>query len=285
MNTTRPADILRPSIMRVLYEGASTNENYTKLLIEGDFGSDPGPARRRLTWGGQPVNVLCWQPDGITIRLPDAKPTGSFQATIDSIHTSNARPFTEWTIPFTYTHNGRGSLTYGISMNVKMRADIAGTRGMPEMPVEYLPVNFWHHTGSTGRISAGGSYSPDPHTTIAWSGGSDLHSVDPQVPGSELAANTIRNSGRINLTTGVIEDYQLVGGGNFTETMTNHAPQTVTGVTALFLYPPPAPRINLGSHAFIGDNLSLVLPDGSGSMHASWPSVSPVAAPTAETVR
>lgn len=285
MNPGKPADILRPSIMRILYEGAGQTENYTKLLIEGDFGDDPGAARRRLTWGGQPVSLLHWKSDGITIRLPDAKPSGHFQATIDSIHRSNERPCTEWRIPITYTHNARGSLNFGISMNVRMRADIAGTRGMPEMPVQYLPVDFWQHTDCTGSIAAGGSYSPRPKTIITWSGGSDLRSLDPQVQGSELASNAIVNSGRINLLTGEIEDYQLMGGGNFTESVTDQSPQTVNGVTNLFSYPPLTPRINLGSHVFVGNSLSLVLPDGAGSIHASWPAVTPIAAPSPETVR
>lgn len=285
MNPSRPAHILRPSIMRVLYEGAAAGEEYSKLLIEGDFGSDPGTARRRLYWGGQPVNILRWAPDGITIRPPEGMPAGSFQAVIDQVHTSNERPFTEWTVPFSYTHNGRGSLNYTVQMNVRMRADIAGTRGMPEMPVQYLPVNFWHLNDSTGSLSAGGSYSPDPHNTITWSGASQLRSWDPEVSGSELRLNAIQNSGTMDVVTGAISDFQVQGTGQFTETITRQAPQEVSGTTPILLYPPLTPSLNPGSYAFTGGSRSFTAPDGSGSAQASWPAVIPRAAPQAETVR
>ena len=41
---------------------------------------------------------------------------------------------------------------------------------MPEMPVQYLVHPFTNLGDCTGKVSAGGSYSPDPFTAITWSG-------------------------------------------------------------------------------------------------------------------
>ncbi len=84
LHGTNPALILRPAVMRVLHEFAGLNEPFTKYLIEGDFGEDPGPAKRQVLWGGQPMNVLRWHArDGITIRPPLSPPTGNIQVIID----------------------------------------------------------------------------------------------------------------------------------------------------------------------------------------------------------
>ncbi|HEX2748476.1 MAG TPA: hypothetical protein VHM91_10790 [Verrucomicrobiales bacterium] len=282
---TTPAYILKPSVMRVLYEYASQGEPFTKFLIEGNFGNDPGPSKRKVFWGGQEVNVLRWEEDyGIVIKPPASPPAGDFKVVIRNVYESNASPFSEWTVPFTYEFNGQGSLHFKVEMNVKIRADIHGSRGMPEMPVQYLTVPFSNLDDSTGQVSASGTYSPDRDTVIGWSGGTALHSVDPEASGGGALANLIHNGGAFNLLNGNIENFALQDTGSFVETVNGDAHDLMSPVVG-FEWPRPVPKLNLGSNKIMGDTLTFTAPDGTGSAKLSWPTVTPVAGPTLQTPR
>ncbi|HVJ47301.1 MAG TPA: hypothetical protein VM511_12990, partial [Luteolibacter sp.] len=215
-----PAHILKPTIMRVLHEDAWPSEPYAKYLIEGDFGDDPGEGLREVLWGGLPMKVVRWSPyDGITIRMPSSPPVGSIQVVMKKNFTtrSNAVPITEWAVPFTYEAKGDGGLLATLKMTAKFRADIHGSRGNPEMPPQYLGALFSNMADCYGTVSGTGTHSPSAGTTITWSGGSNLTSVDHNVD-NNYAPRRIRCSGTILYNDGLINPLHLFGDGDFTET-------------------------------------------------------------------
>lgn len=279
----KPALILRPAVMRILHEFAGNNEPYTKYLIEGDFGFDPGPSKRQVLWGGQPMHVLHWHKDnGIVIHPPASPPAGNIQVIINHHWKSNETPMTEWTVPFTATLNSMGSLKFTVLMNAKFRADIHGSRGMPEQFVQYLPTQFTTLGDSTGQVTASGSYQPDEHTVIVWSGGTQLNSVDPAIPGPPLD-DKIESSGAINPITGSVDAFQLISTGHFTETVTNQPPK-IAGAGQYFTNLWLKPKINTVSSAFMAGSFTYP-PGGGASGGVSWPTTLPVMAPEANTVR
>ncbi|QJE96144.1 hypothetical protein [Luteolibacter luteus] len=289
---SKPGYILCPSIMRVIHENKDLNEPYTKFLIEGDFGDDPGDSLREVLWGGKKMEVVRWEPFyGIAIRMPSSPPVGNIEVIMRKGFTtrSNLVPITEWTVPFTYEINPKGSLTAKLVMNVKFRADIRGSRGNPEMPVQYLGRLFSNMADCEGTVSASGTYSPDAATTITWSGGSSLTSVDPNAD-ETFAPKRIRNSGKIDFGVGRINQFQLTGDGDFTETeVRRHNDGTTTtivrdgGIGFPGFFPEPVMPLNLGNATLQGNTLTWIMGDGSAKL--SWPSVTPKMVPDNDTPR
>jgi hypothetical protein len=155
---------------------------------------------------------------------------------------------------------------------------------MPEMPVQYLVIPFSNLDDSTGQVSATGSYQPDPDTVISWSGGTALHSVDPEEAGGGAVVNLIHNGGILNLLTGNIDNFSLHDTGSFVETTNNHSGDLMAAIVG-FDYPRPAVKLNLGNNKIQGDTLTFTDPGGNGSAKLSWPTVTPVAGPTLQTPR
>ncbi|MES2438489.1 MAG: hypothetical protein V4584_05465 [Verrucomicrobiota bacterium] len=290
---TAPGHILRPSIMRALHENAYPNEKYAKYLIEGDFGDDPGDSLREVLWGGFKMHVVRWEPHtGITIRMPAAPPAGNIEVVLkkDFVSRSNLLPITQWTVPFTYEIESEGSLHAKLEMGVKFRADIHGSRGNPEMPVQYLQALFSNMSDCWGTVTATGTHSPDPNTTITWSGGSNLTSIDHNQEDDWLPKR-IRATGAIQTKTGLINPFSLTGDGDFTETEVRRHPD---GTTTTFVsqsgiafpgfgYPQPELPVNPGNSVFRGNTLTWS--GGSNTIRLSWPSVTPQMAPDIETPR
>lgn len=289
-SATIPADILKPTVMRVLHEFAYKGEAFTKLLIEGSFGNDPGETKRSVLWGGREMKVLRWEPDyGVVIRVPDAPPAGAIQVVLKDafVSASNEVPFTEWSVPFTYVIHSEGSQTATMELQVKFRADIHGHRGMPEMPVQYLPMAFGNVADCKGSITASGSYSPGPGTTLTWSGGSEMTSVDPQTGGAAGRTHLILNTGVINPAVGGFQFFGLTADASFTETertVDNEGKVYTTvreaggGLNASLFFLQP-PRYNVGSSAFVGDSKSFA------NATLSWPDTKPTAPPEFSTPR
>ena len=289
---SNPGYILCPTIMRVIHENKGINEPYTKFLIEGDFGDDPGDSLREVLWGGQKMHVVRWEPFyGITIRMPSSPPVGNIEVIMKKGFTtrSNLVPITEWTVPFTYEVTSKGSLQAKMVMNVKFRADLRGSRGNPEMPVQYLGRLFSNMADCHGTVSASGTHSPDASTTFTWSGGSSLASVDPNAD-ETYAPKRIRNSGSIDFGIGRIDDFQLSGDGDFTETevrrhndgtSTTTVRQLAIGFPGFF--PAPEMPVNPGNAVLRGNTLTWTGADGSAKL--SWPSVTPLMVPDNNTPR
>jgi hypothetical protein len=167
-------------------------------------------------------------------------------------------------------------------MNVKFRADVHGSRGMPEEFVQYLPTQFTTLGDSTGQVTASGSWQVSENTTVTWSGGTQLHSVDPVLQG-QPPVDTIESSGVINPLTGTVDAFQLISRGRLTESVTNEPAKSVAA-GAYFIVPLVQPRINPGSNAFMAGSYTIP-PGGGAGGGVSWPTTLPVMAPTAETVR
>lgn len=290
---TAPGHILRPSVMRALHENAYPGEKYAKYLIEGDFGDDPGDSLREVLWGGLKMHVVRWEPHtGITIRMPASPPAGNIEVILKKnfVSRSNRLPITQWTVPFTYEIKSEGSLNAKLEMTVKFRADIHGSRGNPEMPVQYLPALFSNMSDCWGTASASGTHNPYQDTTVTWSGGSSLTSIDHNQEDTWLPKR-IRATGTIQTTTGLINPFSLTADGDFTETKVvrhNDGTTTTTVETAGigfagFGYPQPELPINPGNAVFRGNTMTWS--GGTTSAKLSWPSTTPQMAPDLETPR
>ncbi|QJE98808.1 hypothetical protein [Luteolibacter luteus] len=287
-----PAHMLRPSIMRILQEAASPGEKFSKYLLEGDFGDDPGPAYRTVKWGGKVMDVLRWdEEDGIVFRIPNPAPVGSVQVIINREFESlsNEVPITEWTVPFTFEHREQGSLKATIVTNVKIRADVHGERYEPEGQVTYLMKPFGNIADCKGTATASGTYSPAAGESYTWSGGSSLVSVDGGFDG-EMPPHLIVNSGAFT-GAGQTMFFGLSFSGSFTQTYKwTDIDGTVYTETSDYStdldgedFFVPLPKINATTYVFGGG--SKTLPKGEATETLSWPSTTPLSKPTAETVR
>jgi hypothetical protein len=287
-----PGYILQPTIMRVIHENENVGEPYAKFLIEGDFGDDPGDSLREVLWGGFKMHVVRWEPYyGITIRMPASPPVGNIEVVMKKGFTSrsNRVPITEWSVPFTYEINSKGALNAKMVMNVKFRADIRGSRGNPEMPVQYLGRMFSNMSDCYGTVSASGTHSPSPDTTITWSGGSNLTSIDHNLE-ETYVPKRIRNSGTILFGEGKMNLFQLTADGDFTETeVRRHTDGTTTtivrpaGIAFPGFYPQPEMPVNWGTGVFRGNTLTWA--GGDTTAKLSWPSVTPQMMPNDMTPR
>lgn len=287
---TTPGHILLPSVMRVLAEAPDQKEPFSKYLIEGDFGPDPGAPERSVLWAGQPMHVVRWLDDGILIRIPKNPPLGEIQVvkSKDFHSYSNKVPITEWTVPFKYEITSEGSLGATMDLSVKFRGDIHGSRGMPEMEPQYLGVVFSNMADCTGGITAGGSHHPDESTTITWSGGSSLTSIDPADAGEGVVTDLIWNNGILQVATGNTLHFSLSAMGSFTSTervtLSNGSVRTTVTEESMPLdafiflmtnplsFNPATGRLAAGSPSFPGVKLS-------------WPAVTPRFAPDDGTPR
>ncbi|MEK7949750.1 hypothetical protein [Luteolibacter soli] len=289
-HATTPGHILLPSVMRVLAEAPYETEPFSKYLIEGDFGPDPGESQRSVLWGGQVMKVERWHHyDGIVIRTPKNPPRGEIQVVKSKNYYSysNKVPITEWTVPFKYEVAGEGALSATMDLNVKFRGDIHGSRGMPEMTPQYLGVVFSNMADCTGTVTATGVHYPDVATTITWSGGSSLKSIDP-TDANDVMTDLIWNNGVLQVSAGNALNFTLRASGSFTSTerviLPNGGVQTTVsqegaGLDAyVFLLKKP-----LSFNPATG-----VLAAGSPSYpnaKLSWPAVTPQFAPNADTPR
>ncbi|MBB5353514.1 hypothetical protein HNR46_003775 [Haloferula luteola] len=292
---SQPGHILVPSIMRVLAEARSDAEPFSKYLIEGDFGPDPGSTRRKVTWGGQTMSVLRWDPlDGIVIRIPDHPPVGEIQVEMAKDYEvfSNKVPISEWQVPFEYSVHGEGSLGASMNLQVKFRGDIHGSRGMPEMEPQYLPVVFSNMADCTGTISAGGTWVTSESSSLSWSGGSTLLSEDAGQGEWGVVDQRIFNQGALLVQGGSTLWFGLQASGRFTETerwrdsngavhemvreqhLSLDAAPFLLGQPLSFI--PSTGRLSSGNRSVWGDLETAVL---------SWPAVTPRFAPTEDTIR
>ena len=285
-----PGHILLPSVMRVLAEAHSEKEPFSKYLIEGDFGPDPGEADRKVLWGGQLMKVERWDAtNGIVIRTPKNPPLGEIQVVKnkDYYSYSNKVPITEWTVPFKYEVASEGALSVTMDLNVKFRGDIHGSRGMPEMPPQYLGVIFSNMADCTGTVTATGNHYPSVGTTITWSGGSTLKSVDP-ADENGVITDLIKNSGMLQLATGNTVNFSLIASGSFTSTKRVVQPDgsvrtTITeegiGLDGLVFFLKKPVTFNPVTGTLAAGSPSYP------NVKLSWPAVTPQFAPNDQTPR
>lgn len=243
-----PGYMLKPSIMRVLMEANSPGEQFTKFLLEGDFGDDPGASKRKVLWGGQEMDVLRWDAqNGIVVPIPDQPPGGSFQVLVnkDPQTKSNEVPMTEWTIPFEFDRTDHGVLNAKLNFTVKFRADLRGERFEPEGPVTYLPKPWAVMADCTGTLQASGVYRPDQDSSYTWTGNSNIRSYDVG-KGNVPIKNVIIGSG-VMTGAGVTHYFSVSANGTYTETYRTKTSSKVTERLAevdpaSFFFPAPQPK-------------------------------------------
>ena len=245
---TNPAHMLKPSIMRVLMEANSQSEAFTKFLLEGDFGDDPGPSKRKVMWGNQEMNVLRWDAlNGIVVPIPDTPPGGSFQIFLSREHQtkSNEVPMTEWDIPFEFDRIEQGSLHANMRFNVKFRADLRGERYEPEGQVMYIAKPWAVMADCSGDLNASGVYRPDEDSSYTWSGGSQIRSYD--VGKGNVPVKNVILGGGVMTGGGLTHYFSVTANGAFTETYQSPGSSKVTERIAevdptRFFIPAPQPQ-------------------------------------------
>jgi hypothetical protein len=161
--------ILIPTIYRVLNTAPGQNESFYKWTIEGTFGDTPGT----VTYGGTPLEVRSWSNESISVKAPTGPiPSGGFQVAVGP-RKSPPLMVTDWSVPFTYTLTGKGSLQYVLHADCRMRVDALGQRNGPsDIDPTYIPLATWALDDTGGRLQASGSYTdPNSNKTLQWSGG------------------------------------------------------------------------------------------------------------------
>lgn len=210
------AYILRPTIFRVLREANGAGENFLKWLIEGDFGPDRGRAQSRVEWGGVGQEVVEWTPQHIKVKIPKGGtyPTGNLEV-ITQDRRSNVVPLTQWTLPFTYTLTGKGTLKITVTGSFIFRGDMRANRNMPEEQLQTgAGVVLTTLLDSRATLTASGSYK-EGNTTYTWSGTRTLASFDVNPP----ATNFMSFSGNFNKETFNIELCTVLGSAMYKETV------------------------------------------------------------------
>lgn len=289
-----PAYVLKPTIIRILNQVAGPDQRFSALMIEGNFGEDPGSGQRNVIWGGQVLPVLRWEgADRIYVRVPNPAPVGGVQVVVSRGFVydafSNEVPITEWAVPFTWNFNEAGSLSEKMVMRVKFRADLRGERIYPEAPVVYQNTSFWCIADCTGTMSAAGTYSPMEGVTLSYHGGSTMKSFDlvsDHVPEGHMLTNsgTMRGNGSFSAfhlrASGAYEQtytYVLPDGGTFSQTV----PAASSFDGASFFAPLPS----FNPVTFVLGAGNKTISEGASSSTLSWPATTPAAIPTAETPR
>ncbi|MGK0189597.1 MAG: hypothetical protein ACI9R3_005414 [Verrucomicrobiales bacterium] len=168
-----------------------------------------------------------------------------------------------------------------------MRADIHRFRFKPEEPVRNSPIPFWQLADCTGRVSASGRYKPDEDTTITWSGGTALRSMDPL--SSDISGQIIFG-GVASLVTGRFDNFTPLVNGTFTETTTTNGKSLSQQLNASlegFFFPPLPLSMNLTTYEMIGKSVPspFVVTENGVSGVLKWPTITPAAAPTLDTQR
>lgn len=279
--------ILRPTIARAIYEAEDNTNKFTKFLIEGTFGPDPRASGQvgKVMWGNTECQIVSWtELEGIKIKPPKPCPVGDLQVIKGNLW-SNKVPLTEWTLPVTYTLNGKGTLQYKVTMNLKFRVDARGARWEPEDAVRRHPVACFQLDDSTGRVTASGQYKPSQDTTITWSGGTTLTSTD-----IGKVVDGIIFGGDLNITTGKIESMFISASGSYTrtETTTGSAPRVTQPMAQLDGYFTYSIPFNTTTYVIPSGSANPTMPIGNPegvSATLTWGPATPLNPPTAQTQR
>lgn len=275
-------EIIRPTILRILYEANNATEKYFKWLIEGTFGTDPGPGNRHVMYGTTELEVVHWYDYGIVVKVPTANmPSGDIQVVIGT-RKSEPVPLTEWTVPFKYTLIGDGSLTYTVNLNVKIRADIRGQRFLPQDLPTFGPIVVWTLCDSSGTSLASGEYRDNGGRLIErWSGSRTLKPLTPTGP----ANNYVHFQGNFDKPSSKLINFVVVSTGTF-DTYTGGANSGLAGINGI-----PVPMnitVEWPTLKILGNTITAnpgQLGAHGRSATLQWPTVVPTNAPTDQDQR
>lgn len=277
--------VLRPCSIRTFYEAPGPTYRAGSWLIEGIYGPDPGAARRTVTWGSTPCNLVTWdEVGGLTVGFKQPYPVGDLVVTKDG-RKSISIPITEWDIPLTYTGKGRGSEQLTIKMTLKLRGDVRGNRDLPGQAIQYHQVNVSNFGDSVGTVSATGSYRIDSTTTELWTGSDSLKSIEDGISishGLEAVGYVDVPAHKIHFqwldTTGIFQIVTKSGGSS----SVSNTPAKPLGFPLGFdvHYDP-------STYAIIAGSASAGAPQGGPltSAKLSWPAVPAINPPTSASER
>jgi hypothetical protein len=172
--TTGGFGLLAPSIKYV-----ETNEIDKKLILYGQFGTDPGAGIRYVRINGTDLNVTKWENERIEADiLPDQ--FGDVWVQIVA-RKSNIRQLTRWEGVMDYLATGPQTLKQTAKIHYRIRADVGKFRNEPGGPLQDRQVTFFGPDGENSHF-------------VQWTGEGD-------VVATELIENSLTVRGTIDTAT------------------------------------------------------------------------------------
>jgi hypothetical protein len=162
--------LLAPTI-----ESMFVNEKNKTLIIDGEFGNDPGQANGQVYVGGQLMGSRSWTENEITVNnLPvsGAGASGDVYVVVRQ-HKSNVVQLTEWKGDLTFTYTGKGTLHVTGPITIHFRADVHDYREAPHVAPTKPVSTFDAAPDSKASWTAGGSGTINRATTTL-SGSSEM---------------------------------------------------------------------------------------------------------------
>ena len=209
--------ILRPTIYRVLNTAPAAGQNFYRWTLDGTYGDDPGLAKRTVTLGTTPLDVLQWDYFSVIVKVPPAPiPAGAMQVAVGTRKSEPVR-LTEWLIPFTYEFVGEETLKYTLKVNCRLRADVRGFRNQPRDALIWTPTPTWSLEDSNGNLTTSGElHNPVTHELVeAWSGGGPLPWADPAQTNQQ---NMVLCAGIFDHASSSLTGFAVGAAGTFTKT-------------------------------------------------------------------
>lgn len=120
--------------------------NYgSRLMIYGNFGNDPGEAKRSVKIGGSSLNVMFWTPKLIVCEIYSAGPLSSGNVEVSSGALKDAKILNEWLVELMYekVESPGGALTRKVKLVLRIRGDANGFLKPDQQPmITYTDLNM-----------------------------------------------------------------------------------------------------------------------------------------------
>lgn len=100
----------------------------SRLFIYGNFGNDPGAAKRSVKVGSVALNVTAWTPKIIICNIVSQGPTSSGEVLVTAEGKTSSKLLNEWTVDFYYAkkESPNDALTRKIKFVFRFRGDAIG---------------------------------------------------------------------------------------------------------------------------------------------------------------
>jgi hypothetical protein len=191
--------VLAPSIHHV-----EADEYLDELNLYGQFGD----VQDKVFIDSVQRPIKHWDPEHIVVDLPapGAGSCGPVQVEVRGLK-SNLRQLTEWRLPLDYTWivmEAQGLKVTGIG-NIRLRADVAGSRDVPgDAPIQ--PVRYTIATRESQLpLTASGSFPAGP-CSVNWSGSATYLAIPPpayrHILMAYLKVDTTARRGSLGLALG-----------------------------------------------------------------------------------
>lgn len=162
-----------------------TDEFNKKLILNGQFGTDPGAGIRYVRMNGTDLNVTKWTPTRIEC---DILPTQSGDVWVQIVaRKSNIRQLTMWDGTVDLTETGPETLKATANLKYRFRADVGKFRLSPDTALQDRVAAFYavmdpaYTTGTlaySGQADLAGT-TPEHTAFTAWRGQGTLRNAGP----------------------------------------------------------------------------------------------------------